>query len=428
MMAQFLLQRLVDPITRNWFIHLSGSVGRLALGMISSVLLARAMGPEIFGVYVLLGSTGSIMGAAANMGLARAGVKQVAAIWENDPHIARQRGHVFFVLQVVGATAILLIILSFTPFVADDLLQVDRILFVLLAIGVLATVLSGTMNSLLQATGQFGRLSLNLLLNSGLTSLLAILLFWRGQLNLINALLILGVVTSLVSFTAGYLFLPQTMKFDRQPLAWQAEGRALFRLSRWFWLSSLFTILATRTDIILVSRLLDNSTAGFYGLAANLTAKADLINHSLYAVLLPAAAAIGHRDRLRPYVTRALRRSLLVCLGLLLLLTLAQPLIIFLYGQDYAAAVPFFRWLLVLVMFDIFTTPLLLLAFPFERPQLLTLNDALRLAIFVPLVFWFIPGYEAMGVIIAKFVSQIVAIGFTLALLWHKRPQVADLT
>jgi hypothetical protein len=33
-----------------------------------------------------------------------------------------------------------------------------------------------------------------------------------------------------------------------------------------------------------------------------------------------------------------------------------------------------------------------------------------------------------MGVIIAKFVSQIVAIGFTLALLWHKRPQVADLT
>jgi hypothetical protein len=59
---------------------------------------------------------------------------------------------VFFVLQVVGATAILLIILSLTPFVADDLLQVDRILFVLLAIGVLATVLSGTMNSLLQAT------------------------------------------------------------------------------------------------------------------------------------------------------------------------------------------------------------------------------------------------------------------------------------
>jgi hypothetical protein len=70
----------------------------------------------------------------------------------------------------------------------------------------------------------------------------------------------------------------------------------------------------------------------------------------------------------------------------------------------------------------------LLLAFPFERPQLLTFNDALRLAIFVPLVFWFIPSYGVLAVIAAKFVAQIAAICLTLTLLWHKRPQVADFT
>jgi O-antigen/teichoic acid export membrane protein len=271
-------------------------------------------------------------------------------------------------------------------------------------------------------------LSFNLLLNSGLTSLFAILLFFLDQLNLVNALLILGAATSFASFIAGYLLLPQTMKFARQSIAWQAESYSLWRLSRWFWLSSLFAILATRIDIILVGRFLNTTTAGFYGLAANLTAKADLLNHSLYAVLLPAAAAIHHRDILRQYVIRGLRRSSLVCLGLLLLFPLALPFITLLYGSDYAAAVPYFRWLLLLVMFDLFATPLLLLAFPLEQPHLLTFNDALRLTILVPLAFWFIPSYGVMGVIAAKFMAQVVAVCFTLTLLWHKRPQSPNFT
>jgi O-antigen/teichoic acid export membrane protein len=193
-------------------------------------------------------------------------------------------------------------------------------------------------------------------------------------------------------------------------------------------LSSLFTILATRIDIILVGRFLNTTTAGFYGLAANLTAKADLLNHSLYAVLLPAAAAIHHRDILRQYVSRGLRRSALVCLGLLLLFPLALPFITLLYGSDYAAAVPYFRWLLLLVMFDLFATPLLLLAFPLEQPHLLTFNNALRLIILVPLALWLLPDYGVMGIITAKFVAQLVAVCVTLVLLWNKRPQSLNFT
>ncbi|MCB8945200.1 MAG: oligosaccharide flippase family protein [Ardenticatenaceae bacterium] len=422
MTLQSIWHRFVDPVTRNWLIHFSGNLGRLALGMVSSVLIARALSPDLFGAYILLGAVSSIGLAVANMGLPRAAVQQIAAVWEHDPGLARQRGRVFFGLQVVGATAVLLLLVMLIPILADSLLSIERYLVSIVLVGVLAMVLSGTMNSLLQATGQFGRLSFNLLLNSGLTSLLAIWLFWRGQLTLINALLILGVATSLVSFVVGYWLLPPALKAAQSPLPWQPESTSLLRLSRWFWLSSLLAILATRADILLIGRLSESSTVGWYGLAANLAAKAEMINHSLYAVLLPAAAAIQNPNQLHRYLTQSTRRGLLVCVGLLLALVVAQPLIPLFYGAAYDTAVPFFRWLLLLVMVDVITTPFLLLAFAFDRPHLITLNDALRLTVLVPLTFWFLPTYGAMGIIGAKFIAQIIAVSLTLVLLWRKRP------
>jgi hypothetical protein len=79
-------------------------------------------------------------------------------------------------------------------------------------------------------------------------------------------------------------------------------------------------------------------------------------------------------------------------------------------------------------MFDLFATPLLLLAFPLEQPHLLTFNDALRLIILVPLALWLLPNYGVMGIIAAKFVAQLVAVCVTLVLLWHKRPHSPDFT
>ena len=85
-----------DPITRGWAIVTAGSVARLGLGFVASVLIARNLGVSDFGVYVSLGAIASIVGAIADFGLTEAAVKRIAEVWGSDTAEARERGRTFF--------------------------------------------------------------------------------------------------------------------------------------------------------------------------------------------------------------------------------------------------------------------------------------------------------------------------------------------
>src|SRR5213592_2630890 len=79
------LAGLLDPITRNWAIVVSGNVARLALGFVASVLIARALGPADLGVCAVLIATAGIAGALADFGLTDSAVKHIATAWPDDP-------------------------------------------------------------------------------------------------------------------------------------------------------------------------------------------------------------------------------------------------------------------------------------------------------------------------------------------------------
>src|SRR5687768_9612627 len=92
--------RHLDSHTRDWVVVAGGNVGRLGLGFVASVLLARAIGAPDFGVYALLGALGSIAGVLGDPGLTPAGVRRVASAWPTDPAAARERGQAFFWLRI----------------------------------------------------------------------------------------------------------------------------------------------------------------------------------------------------------------------------------------------------------------------------------------------------------------------------------------
>jgi O-antigen/teichoic acid export membrane protein len=224
----------LDSLTRGFAVLLSGSVARLALGFVAGVLTARALGPAAFGVYATLGAAANIVGAIADFGLSEAGVRRVAAVWNDDPTTVRERAWAFFRLRVSVAAGVvgvaLLLVLYNDERLSEWLLNaannhdVDEtlvlgsqfsvlgsqfsVLGALALLGVLATALSGAVSAMLQATGAYGRLSLVLIVNSALTATLAVALTLLGWLNLVTALAVLGIGTSLVSFALGLRLLP----------------------------------------------------------------------------------------------------------------------------------------------------------------------------------------------------------------------------
>lgn len=410
----------LDPITRGWAIVFSGSMARLALGLVASVLIARSLGPAGFGVYAVLAAASGIAGAFADAGLSDAAVKRIASVWPENPTEAELRARAFFWMRLAAAGLVFCAgTLLSGPLSRLLGLQQGETLLVLALAGVLATAASGAVTTVLQAPGHFGRVTLVMLTNAVLTALLAGVLALSGQLTIVTALLALGAGTSVASFAAGLYLLPDGWALKPPRLdALRKEGGALLRFGLWLWLGGMLAMLAAQLDLLLVNRWLDAATVGAYGLALNLASKVEVVNQSLYTVLLPAASALRGGPAEKRYLRTGTIRGLIVCALLLPLFPLAEGIIVLLYGPAYAPAAFPFRLLLGIALFELMASPFLLLVFPRDRARLQAAADAVRAAVLAVAGVGLIPVLGLTGAVAARLLSRVAGAVFTLALLF----------
>ena len=159
-----------------------------------------------------------------------------------------------------------------------------------------------------------------------------------------SALSVLGIGTSLATFALGVRPLPDGWScaapgFD----AIKEEGLELLRTGRWLWIAAIFAMLAANLDVLVLYHLSTPSVVGAYALALNLATKAQVVNHSLYTVLLTNAARVKAAMRRARSCKQGLLRTAAIAAGLLLLLPLAEPFILIVYGADYAPSIDLFR-------------------------------------------------------------------------------------
>lgn len=419
------LGRVLDPATRGWLVLTAGNLLRLAIGFVASVLIARALGPATFADFAVLGAIATIAGAIVDPGLTGAAVQRIAAVWRAAPDVALERAQAFFwwraatILPLSALGWLLLVIMGAT---------IGRLpesgLLALALLGTVATGLSGTVSAIIQATGRFGRLALVALSNAALTAVLALLLAARGWLTLVTALAVLGIATSLVALAVGLTLLPSGWRLT--PPRWatlRAEGRELLRVGRWLWVAQSAVLLALNLDLLLVNHWRDATETGTYALALNLAAKADIVNSGLHTVLLPAASALGGAGAVRAYLQRGAVRSAAVALALAPTLLLIGPFIDLFYGAAYHPAANLYRLLLLVVLLDLFATPLALLTYHYQRPQLLAGADLLRVAAVLVVGAALIPTAGPLGGVTGAIIARLVARAAGIALIATRLPR-----
>lgn len=169
--------------------------------------------------------------------------------------------------------------------------------------------------------------------------------------------------------------------------------------------------------MFLVNLWLSPATVGLYALALGLASRAEIVNHSLYTVLIPLAAGLTNRPAVLRYLSHSLLRSGAVSLLFLGLMVIGPWFIPLIYGPAYEAAGPLFQLLLGLVMFDILTLPATLLIYTFNRPDLSAMAETMQIAILIILAIWLIPQWGAVGAIIAKFVAKVSGVSLIIILL-----------
>jgi O-antigen/teichoic acid export membrane protein len=418
----------VDPITRGWAVVTSAGVARLGLGFVASLLVARALGPADYGIYAVLAATVAIVGGLAEGGLTEAAVLRISRVVSTRSDVdavqgtAAARARAFFWLRIGLASFVVVIGCALSAILARDVLRVDDALLRWALLGIVATAASGAVSAMLQSMGAFARMSSLTVVNTALTAALALLLTLAARLDLLTALIVLGIGTSLATFALGVSLLPKGWSLALPSrAALKAEATQLIRTGRWLWIASLFAMLAANLEVLLLNGAVDLATVGAYALALNLASKADVVNTSLYTVLLTGVSTLHDRGGVRGYLKRSVLRSAAIVVALLLLVPLAGPLIGLFYGPDFAQAVPLFQLLLGVMAFDVLLTPLLLLPLAYREARLLAAGDATRAGVLFVVALAAIPTFGASGAILARFASHLAGAVLILSALWLGR-------
>lgn len=426
---------LLDETARQMSVVFAGHAARLAMGLISSALLARGLGPAGLNAFSVVGALMMVALTVSDFGLSNSTVRQVAGDLEEHKDRARRTAGIFSRLRLLGAlvTFGLVFLLAEPLATLLNLPGPDGPLYVRIgSLAVIATSLSAISSTLLRSLGRFSSLTATQMANIGLTIALLVLLTLGGRLNVPLALLV-GVAAALLAAALGYFLLPRSWRPSATPSREPARPEALrlVRYSRWLWISAILSILLAQLDLLLLNRWLGPVLVGMYALALSLSFKAGIVNQTLHTVLLPHVSRLSDRAAYRSHLRRSLLRSGLLVLAMLVLLPLARPFILLVYGSEYEPAVGVFYALMSVVIFNIFTIPIQLLAFPLDIPQRIVLSDVVGLAVFLLALVALVPAWGLYGAVAARLAANIagfLVIALAIARAWRHLPKAASST
>jgi O-antigen/teichoic acid export membrane protein len=409
---------LRTPENHRLAVTLGGYVGRFGLTFITSIIIARWLGPDGYGLIALVAAAFAIADTVGDFGLTYAAIRAVARATSDATDRARELASGYLSLAFLTNTAAAVVGLLFAGPIAHVALGRSetepylRIAF----IGLISVSGSGFVTAMLQATQRFIRLALIQIFMAA-TYLAGILLLVAMDSLSVSTVVLLGAVNPLLGFVVGLRLLPRGFVAVSRVAARTSHQTwaELTRFGKWLWISAMLSLLASQLDLLLLAHWATASVVGTYALAFNLAMKLDLINQARLTVLLPVASRLSQGDEMRRYIHQNLVQGCALSLALLLTLPLAGPLIETIYGTTYREAVEWFQLLLAVVIFDLLSTPFLLLAFPLNSPGLLAASDLVRVLTLVLVGVWLIPTIGPAGAVLAKMASRIAGATVTLA-------------
>lgn len=317
--------------------HIAGAIGgsaaTLVLGLGSSILLNRALGPEGKGSYAAILTTAQLVVLIASFGLAKSITFQLA-----QPHVNRKA--LFRSAITVGCVALAAALLLVSLVTALWPAPATRAVFAQSAmwLGLIAVV------NIASGCGIGALRGLQCFRETNLFQPLANL----TALVLLAGAIALGAVTLSVALACkvggGILLVALLARvlrregFSFAPALDRAHVQAVLGYGMAYFGYALFQNLNYRFDTLLVSSLAGSAATGWYSTATGLAEIIWYLPNALSIVLFPVAAGLGARDS-DVMIAKFCRWSLhLILLATTTLALVAPAAITLLYGNDFLPA------------------------------------------------------------------------------------------
>jgi len=306
----------------------------LLIQTLYTIVAARVLGPHDFGLYSFGWSIVQILLIGGDLGIHNTALRTISAERQRSQELVP----VFLGLKLL-VTGVLFAVVLVVSFVVE-LGEETRWMLVIMGFGMVFQSLAMGLNVIFQSHGRLYFGSVNIVLLFGIQVTLGLVLLWQGGrlIALASAYATAALVAAVVNFAVFHRKLhPVSVRF--------AGIRSLAVQSIPVGLATLFQSASGRLAVTLLTFMVAPFDAGIYAAAARIPLALNNIPVGIFSALLPSFAALQGASR---GFKRLFRRSL----GLMVVLSVpaagtlylfGKPLLLLVFGADYASSIPVLR-------------------------------------------------------------------------------------
>jgi len=353
---------------------LAGNVASASLAIVFSVFVARMIGPSDWGLVASVASMIGILVAFGELGLDAGLLRFVPGLWKSRKYAeARRVFEVVFTLRVLSALIIGIVLILFSHVLSGWIFNsADQRMVLFASVGFIAALMVDFQIVAMQSKLKWFNSAILLSLTNLMRVFLVVLMVLVGvEINL---------TTALSAFVGGsavswFLSLYWQRVVPRLEGDWRSVVAKLVPFSGWMGLNKIASSVNSRVDVIMLVALSGSFDAGIYAAASRLAMGVPLIVSSFATVLAPRFSTFSSKTDIEKYFKKSLGLSILMMIGLAVGIGIA-PVVVLLFGQEYAESVIVFRFLLISFIPFILSVPAVnALIYAFKKPRILSVTS-----------------------------------------------------
>jgi O-antigen/teichoic acid export membrane protein len=402
-----------------------GSVANGVVGAVSSAILARYLGVHDFGTLTLILALLTLVTDLSDLGINSALVKfgAEAARDEGKDGFSRVASSVLRLKFMLGTGVIVAAFFLFKPIVTLFFSHIDPAAGALFQFSLIAAVLvvpASFFPALLQASQLFRTYSLAMFSRYGSRLIFLLLCVFLVSQWTLELMVWVEIGSALVFLLAGY-FLSPTRRFaltQRDPVL----ERRVLGFGKWIVLYQVISLLGGKVDVFFVGGIADAAALGLYGAAMKIAGVVSVATYSYFTALVPEFSMLA-----TPEAVIARRRgtfgiALLMVAGIGILALIADPIILVLFGEQYAAASALLRVVCIGLALNVIGHPFSAVLFSQNRPQVFPVGSTIAILVFGVANAVLIPAMGVMGAAVAFVLHAVALLTVTLVYyrLWRK--------
>jgi teichuronic acid exporter len=391
---------LFSQTSKDTLISLVGSGVVAITGVAFTILLARALEPESFGVYSSLAAIVGIVSVLGDLGISSALVNFLPKM----PNKRQVLIATSFWFQVLIALAFSLLV-SFSGLI-NTLIVPGSIPIHLVFAGLLTGtyIINQYAVGLLKAEKKFLAASVVQSIDSVGKLALTSVLFYNNNLT-ISLAIASNAISVIISTIYG-----MRQEFKSLPLILpKIYLKKIFSFAKWIGLSRAFGVAVSRVDIILLNLMHSSFSAGIFAAASRVGLVFALVVSALGSVVAPRFSSFTKRSETVAYLKKLLLLTSLISLLMLIMVVLAKPIVLLVFGQKYLQAIPVFQVLTVALipfLFSLVTSNPII--YTYNQPDFFAKITIIQIVVLVALDIILIPSLGAMAPAISIGISNII--------------------